>query len=145
MNAIDRLPPRQGRLVLELRAGEKLLINGAVLQVRSRCEVMLCNRARFLFGRQVMDPALATTPARRLYLAIQEAYVAPEEERSAWREEARRLAAQEAARRGPDAAAAIRAAVVELDADRGREALTLVRRLFAEDDATAPVQAPAAG
>jgi flagellar protein FlbT len=137
MNAMDRLPPRPtgGRLVLELRAGERLLVNGAELSFRSRTTVTLCNRARFLFGRQVLDPAAATTPARRLYLALQSAYAGDEASRGGHVAEALRLAREGLATRPPQGRAVLRAVLDEIANDRGREAMGLVRTLFAEDDA----------
>jgi flagellar protein FlbT len=66
-------------LVLELRAGELLVVNGAALRFRHRTRLELAGRARFLFGKQVMAPEEATTPARRIYFALQTAYVGPEE------------------------------------------------------------------
>jgi len=68
-------------LVLELRQGELLVVNGASIRFRCRTRVELTARARFLFGKQVMSPEGANTPARRIYFALQCAYVGPEEER----------------------------------------------------------------
>jgi flagellar protein FlbT len=79
-------------LVLELRQGDLMVVNGASLRFRSRTRVELTARARFLFGKQVMPPEAADTPARRLYFALQCAYVGPEEEREASLGDARRLA-----------------------------------------------------
>jgi flagellar protein FlbT len=125
----------QGRLILDLRAGESLMVNGAELVMRSRGSVMLCNRARFLFGRQVLDPADATTPARRLYLALQLAYAGEDAARPAHAAEARRLAETQLETRGPRGCALLHALLAELALDRVREALSLARELFAEDDA----------
>jgi flagellar protein FlbT len=66
-------------LVLELRAGELMVVNGTALRFRSRAKVELVSRARFLFGKQVMAPDEASTPARRIYFALQTAYVGPDE------------------------------------------------------------------
>jgi flagellar biosynthesis repressor protein FlbT len=81
-----------GCLVLELRQGELMVVNGAVLRFRTRTRVELETRARFLFGRQVMEPEQACTPLRQLYLAVQDAYVGPEPDRPAAMERARQLA-----------------------------------------------------
>ena len=79
-------------LVLELRAGDLMVVNGASLRFRSRTRVELVARARFLFGKQVMQPEGANTPARRIYFALQCAYVGPEEEREQAMADAHRLA-----------------------------------------------------
>ncbi|WP_270935916.1 flagellar biosynthesis repressor FlbT [Falsiroseomonas oryzae] len=125
----------QGRLVIEMRAGQRLLVNGAEIQFRSRTSVLLCNRVRFLFGRQILDAAEATTPARLLYLALQTAYAGDEAQREGGAEAARRMAREQMPARSPEGRAILQAAMAELAADRGRAALLLVRRLFAEDDA----------
>lgn len=78
-------------LVLELRQGDLMVVNGASLRFRSRTRIELTARARFLFGKQVMPPEGANTPARRIYFAFQCAYVGPEEEREAAMADAHRL------------------------------------------------------
>ncbi|MCS6931268.1 MAG: flagellar biosynthesis repressor FlbT [Acetobacteraceae bacterium] len=81
-------------LVLEIRAGELMVVNGTALRFRSRARLELVNRARFLFGKQVMAPEEATTPARRIYFALQTAYVGPEELRERAMAEAHDLVEQ---------------------------------------------------
>ena len=78
-------------LVLELRPGDLMVVNGASLRFRSRTRVELVAKARFLFGKQVMTPESANTPARRIYFAMQCAYVGPEDEREAALADAHRL------------------------------------------------------
>ena len=68
-------------LVLEMRQGDLMVVNGAAIRFRSRTRIELMAKARFLFGKQVMSEAAANTPARRIYYALQEAYVGPEDGR----------------------------------------------------------------
>jgi len=68
-------------LVLELRPGEAMIINGALVRFRTRSRVELVAKARFMFGKQIMSPEQADTPARRIYFALQTAYVGEEQER----------------------------------------------------------------
>jgi flagellar protein FlbT len=68
-------------LVLELRQGEVMIINGAPIRFRSRSRVELTAHARFLFGKQIMAPDQANSPARRIYFALQSAYIGNDEER----------------------------------------------------------------
>ena len=42
----------------------------------------LVAKARFMFGKQIMSPEEADSPARRIYFAIQTAYVGENDERS---------------------------------------------------------------
>lgn len=68
-------------LVLELRPGEAMIINGALVRFRTRSRIELMAKARFMFGKQIMSPEQADTPARRIYFALQSAYVGEEHER----------------------------------------------------------------
>lgn len=64
-------------LRITLRDGEQMVVNGAVLRARGRSELVIENHVAILRGREVMTPAEATTPARRLYLACMMAYIDP--------------------------------------------------------------------
>ncbi len=68
-------------LVLELRQGDLMIVNGAPIRFRSKTRIELGGKARFLFGKQILRPDEADTPARRIYFALQTAYVGTEEER----------------------------------------------------------------
>ncbi|HTQ72007.1 MAG TPA: flagellar biosynthesis repressor FlbT [Acidocella sp.] len=70
-------------LVLELKQGESMILNGAVIRFKTRARLELNNHARFLFGKQVMRAEEATSPARRAYYALQQAYIGGEAERPA--------------------------------------------------------------
>jgi flagellar protein FlbT len=62
-------------LVLKLRSGDGLIINGAALRFRTRTIVEIPAKADLLYGKQILAPEEATTPARRLYAALQNAYI----------------------------------------------------------------------
>jgi flagellar biosynthesis repressor protein FlbT len=68
-------------LVLELRQGELMIINGAPIRFRTRSRIELTAHARFLFGKQIMLPDEADSPARRIYFALQSAYIGDDQER----------------------------------------------------------------
>ena len=68
-------------LVLELKPGEMMVINGASIRFRTKSRIELASRARFLFGKQIMAPDKATTPASRIYYALQTAYIGSDDER----------------------------------------------------------------
>ena len=66
-------------LKLELKPGEKFVINGAVVTAgRSGASLVLHNKAVLLRGRDVMQGEAASTPARRLYFSIMLMYIDPE-------------------------------------------------------------------
>lgn len=81
-------------LVLEMRQGDLMVVNGAAIRFRSRTRIELMAKARFLFGKQVMSEETANTPARRIYHALQESYVGPEEQRDRALDAARGLIAE---------------------------------------------------
>lgn len=78
-------------LVLELRPGDMMIVNGAPIRFRNRARIELTARARFLFGKQLMTPDMANTPARRIYFALQTAYIGDHGERRAGLDLAREL------------------------------------------------------
>ncbi len=78
-------------LVLELRPGDMMIVNGAPIRFRNRARIELTARARFLFGKQLMTPDMANTPARRIYFALQTAYIGDHDERRAGLDLAREL------------------------------------------------------
>lgn len=81
-------------LVLEMRQGDMMVVNGAAIRFRSRTRIELVAKARFLFGKQVMSEETANTPARRIYHAMQEAYVGAEDQREQALDAARDLIQQ---------------------------------------------------
>ena len=78
-------------LVLELRQGDMMIVNGAPIRFRNRARIELTARARFLFGKQLMTPDMANAPARRIYFALQTAYIGDHDERRAGLDLAREL------------------------------------------------------
>ncbi len=123
-------------LVLELRQGEVMVVNGAPLRFRTKARLELTAHARFLFGKQIMPPADANSPARRLYFALQTAYIGTEEERPSGLAHARELAAAfRAATSSPLARDIVDRAVAAAEADDCYQALKLTRRIIRHEDA----------
>jgi flagellar biosynthesis repressor protein FlbT len=58
-------------MLLKLRAGEKLYINGAVIKVERKATLELLNDATFLLEAHVLQPGEADTPLRQLYFVLQ--------------------------------------------------------------------------
>ncbi len=123
-------------LVLELRQGEMMVVNGAPLRFRTKARLELTAHARFLFGKQLMPPADANSPARRLYFALQTAYIGTEEERPRGLAHAHELAAAfKAATSSPLARDIVDRAVAAAEADDCYQALKLTRRIIRHEDA----------
>lgn len=122
-------------LVLELRRGETMIVNGAPIRFRTKTRLELTGRARFLFGNQIMAPEEADTPARRIYLALQCAYVGVEGMRGAELATARELVAGFKA--GPCSATArdlVDRALAAAERDDCYAALKLVRQVIREEE-----------
>ena len=70
-----------------------MIVNGAPIRFRTKSRIELTAKARFLFGKQIMPPDQADSPARRIYFALQSAYIGSEEERAGGLVAARELIA----------------------------------------------------
>jgi len=122
-------------LVLELRQGDLMVVNGAPIRFRNRARIELTAKARFLFGKQLMTPEMASTPARRIYFALQTAYIGDEDEREAGLLAARRLIADfQAATTSGLARDLLDRALASAEADECYQALKLVRRVMRHED-----------
>jgi flagellar protein FlbT len=58
-------------MLISLRPGERVYINGAVLQVDRKVTIELLNDAMFLLEGHVMHYDETTTPLRQLYFVVQ--------------------------------------------------------------------------
>ena len=67
-------------LKLSLKPGERLVVNGAVLQNGDRRSVLLLqNKASILREKDIIQPEEANTPAKRIYFPIMMMYLDPSE------------------------------------------------------------------
>jgi flagellar protein FlbT len=122
-------------LVLELRQGDTMIVNGAPIRFRTKCRIELTARARFLFGKQIMPPGEADTPSRRIYFALQTAYIGTEEERPRGLSAARGLIAEfQAATSSALAREILDRALYAAETDDGYLALKLARRIVRHED-----------
>jgi len=63
-------------LRITLEPGKRIIVNGAVIEnTGSSATLKIHNKANILRGSEVLTPADANTPARRLYHALQSAYL----------------------------------------------------------------------
>lgn len=123
-------------LVLELRQGEVMIVNGAPIRFRTRSRIELTARARFLFGKQIMAPDQANSPARRIYFALQSAYIGNESEREAGLDAARHFVAEfQQATTVELVRMLLDQALVAAEEDDCYAALKLVRRVIQYEDA----------
>ena len=123
-------------LVLELRQGDMMIVNGASIRFRSKTRIELAAKARFLFGKQIMPPDAVDSPARRIYFALQTAYIGTDDERAAGLADARGLIAEfQVATTSALAREILDRALAAADADDCYTALKLVRRVIRHEDA----------
>jgi flagellar protein FlbT len=123
-------------LVLELRQGEVMIVNGAPIRFRTRSRIELTAKARFLFGKQIMPPDQVDSPARRIYFALQSAYIGSEMEREGGLEAARHFIADfQLATTSELVRTILSQALVAAEEDDCYQALKLVRRIIQHEDA----------
>lgn len=123
-------------LVLELRQGDTMVVNGAPIRFRTKSRIELTAHARFLFGKQIMKPEEADSPARRIYFALQSAYIGSGEEREQGMASARELVAQFCTATTSGLAREILQRALDLAAaDQCYQALKLARRIIRHEDA----------
>jgi flagellar protein FlbT len=123
-------------LILELRQGDVMVVNGAPIRFRTKARVELTAKARFLFGKQIMRPEQVSTPARRIYFALQAAYIGTEEERVRGLAAARTfVAAFSEATTSSLARDILARALAAAEQDDCYKALKLIRRVMSHEDA----------
>ena len=64
-------------MILSLKAGSKLYLNGAVIKVDRKVNLELINDAVFILDIHVMQTRDATTPLRQLYFVLQSILMEP--------------------------------------------------------------------
>ena len=65
-------------LKLEFKSGDKLMINGAVIEnIGANAKLLVHNEAAILRNKEVLSETDEATPAARVYLALQCAYMFP--------------------------------------------------------------------
>ncbi|HUM08253.1 MAG TPA: flagellar biosynthesis repressor FlbT [Acidocella sp.] len=121
-------------LVLELKQGESMILNGAVIRFKTRTRLELSTPARFLFGRQIMREEEATTPARKAYYALQKAYIGAEAERPAAQAAAQALVSGLRESAEGAARAQWEALLTSLGGDAGFDALKLARGMIRAEE-----------
>ena len=130
-------------LVLELRPNEVMIVNGAPIRFRTKARIELTAHARFLFGKQIMEPAQADSPARRIYFALQSAYIGSDEERPGGLVSARGLIASFKEATSSNLACEILDRALALaEADDCYAALKLARRIIRHEDSVLGRSAP---
>lgn len=120
---------------INLRAGEKLYLNGAVLRADRKVSLELMNDAVFLLEAHVMNPEKATTPLRQLYFVVQTMLMDPQGVARARLVFTASLEAMTAAYDDADVQTVLALCARQVAKDRFFDALKGLRGAFALDDA----------
>ncbi len=122
-------------LHLKLRRGERLLVNGAVLEVGPRYgEILVHNHTNCLREGDLLQEAEASTPTRRVYFQVQMMIVDPSG-RSGYRARFAELTEQlERALLNPQILERLGQVRAEVAADRPYRALALLRAVLKYED-----------
>ena len=113
-----------------------MVINGAPISFRTKTRIELTAHARFLFGKQIMPPDEADSPAREIYFALQSAYIGKDDERERGLAAAHELAGRfKAATSSALARDILDRALAAAEADECYQALKLARRIIRHEDA----------
>lgn len=66
-------------LLIDLKPGEKVIINGAVIEnAGANTKIRICNDSTLLRQKEIMTEQEANSPASRVYFCLQNAYIFPE-------------------------------------------------------------------
>lgn len=66
-------------LLIDLKPGEKVIINGAVIEnAGGNTKIRVCNESTLLRQKEIMTEDQANSPAARVYYCLQNAYIFPE-------------------------------------------------------------------
>lgn len=66
-------------LLIDLKPGEKVIINGAVIEnAGANTKIRICNDTTLLRQKEILTEDQANSPAARVYFCLQNAYIFPE-------------------------------------------------------------------
>lgn len=120
-------------LRISLKAGERLIVGGAVVRnAGHRASLLIENDVPILRGSEVMALDEANSPCRRIYFAIQLMYVDPE--RLAEHERLCRTLMEEVLQASPSMAPRLQEITARIGEGRYYQALKLARHLIAYEE-----------
>ena len=118
---------------ITLKAGDRIVVNGAALKVDRKVGVELLNDVAFLLEQHIMMPDEATTPLRRLYLEIQSILTEPAVRNEARARAMDSMAAIQSSALEQRIVLALKDAQAHLGEDRPLEALKTIRAVLPLD------------
>jgi flagellar protein FlbT len=119
-------------LTINLKPGEKLIVNGVVVQnVQHAAKLVIYNEAALLREKDILTEEGANTPARRIYFAVQCQYLFPH--KSAFYLPLIHRFLQEFAAAAPSTLPLVRKVEQEVETNRLYPALKTAKQLIAKE------------
>ena len=128
---------------INLKSGERLFINGAVLRVDRKVSIEFLNDVTFLLEAHVMQPEQTTTPFRQLYFIVQSMAIDPANAGSAKQLFDASMGDLSKAIPRQDLRAALSEVRYAVEARRYYDALKTLRGCFAKEDEILNAKSPA--
>jgi flagellar biosynthesis repressor protein FlbT len=122
-------------VIISLRAGSRLFLNGAVIKADRKVNLHLLNDATFLLESHVMQAQDACSPLRQLYFVLQVGLMNPAEEKTSLGAAHAMLQRLMLAFDSDAALAGLAKVRAHLDSECLLDALKTLRGLFAVEDA----------
>ncbi|MBB5751041.1 flagellar biosynthesis repressor FlbT [Prosthecomicrobium pneumaticum] len=117
-------------MLISLKPGERIFLNGAVIRVDRKVTIELLNDVSFLLESHVLQIEDTTTPLRQLYFVVQTMLIEPTKAMQARRVFRDQLAGLMVTFSDESMVAALAQIGSLVDAERLFEALRVIRRLF---------------
>ncbi len=117
-------------MLISLKPGERIFLNGAVIRVDRKVTIELMNDVSFLLESHVLQVEDTTTPLRQLYFVVQTMLIEPTKAAQARRVFRDQLAGLMVTFSDESMVAALAQIGSLVDAERLFEALRVIRRLF---------------
>lgn len=131
-------------MLITLKPGERIFLNGAVIRVDRKVTIELLNDVAFLLESHVLQPEDTTTPLRQLYFVVQTLLIEPRKQEAAQAVFVRQLAGLMTSFENESMVAALGQVGALVEAGRLFEALRVIRRLFMIEASILGADAPKA-
>lgn len=118
------------KLRIQLKANERVLVNGGMIKVDRKVAIEFLNDVAFLLEAHIIEPHVATTPLERLYVIVQSMLVDPPSQAIALQEYLRAHRALMSSIRNQDLLEGLCDAKRFVEGGRPFDALKKIRSLF---------------
>ncbi|WGD28575.1 flagellar biosynthesis repressor FlbT [Ancylobacter sp. WKF20] len=131
-------------MLISLKPGERIFLNGAVIRVDRKVTIELLNDVAFLMESHVLQVEDTTTPLRQLYFVVQTMLIEPRKMEAAQAVFTQQLAGLMTSFNNDSMVTALAQVGELVESGRLFEALRVIRRLFMIEAAILDTGAPKA-